>query len=292
MMKSANIIGAGKLGKVFAKLCHQQDILCIQGVVNQHPDSAQRAVEFIGAGQACATLSELQHADITLITVPDDYIAPVASELALLSTFQTGDIIVHCSGALSSDSLQALSIHPVRLVSMHPPFSFADPVYALQHFPGTSCVLEGDDSACRELEALLKPLALQCSIVSAENKILYHAALVFVNNYIVTLMDMGIRLLTQMNMTEDAAKQLIQPLIRGAIDQAFALSPAQALTGPIERGETQLLAKQLQALLSHDTDIAELYRLLGEQTIALAQRKHQWSDEKMSALRDVLLSNK
>jgi predicted short-subunit dehydrogenase-like oxidoreductase (DUF2520 family) len=287
-MKSINIIGAGKVGKVLAKLWQQKKTLNIRQIVNQHIESAESAAIFIGAGQACHTLQALTHADLTLITVPDDRIADVATQLASLPIFKTGDIVLHCSGALSSEILTPCAVQGARLVSLHPPFSFADEAYAMENLPGTYCVLEGEESACQEIQQLLSQIDLQSIMITAKNKLIYHAALIMASNYVATLLDVSISLLKKIDITEEDAQHLVQPLVQGVIDQSFSLSPEQALTGPIDRAETRLIAQQIQALVGYAPDMVPLYQCMGKYTVELARRKHQWSDEEVKLLKELV----
>ena len=289
-MRSINIVGAGKVGKVFAKFWHQRQVLYIQQIINQHMDSARQAMHFIGAGQVCETLDQLTHANIILISVPDDSINKVATQLVSIGIVKENDIVMHCSGALSSKVLQPLQECGARTMSMHPPFSFADVNYAIKHLPGTTCVLEGELSACTEIQKLLQAIDLPSITIAANDKLIYHGALVMVSNYLVSLLDAGIMLLKQINITEQDAQKLMQPLVQGAVTQSFALTPEQALTGLIDRAEMQTIQQQLAALTTTNSNIAELYRALGQYTVTLAQRKHQWPEEVADQLRRVFES--
>lgn len=287
-MKSLNIIGGGRVGKVFGKLWHQNQSLHIQDIVNTNKDSATKAVNFIGAGKTCSNLNELNHADFTLITVPDQFIETMAFQLTEFDIIQPKDIVIHCSGALSSEVLKPLEQRGAKILSMHPPFSFADLDYAIKNLPGTTCVLEGNGSACKDMQVLLQAIHLPSVIIEAKDKLLYHTALVMVSNYLVSLLDSGLSLLKQAGITTSTALDLIQPLVESAVNQSFSLTPQQALTGPIDRNEISIIKKQLNLLAKENPDIMQLYKVLGKYTVGLAQRKHQWSIDVSQPLQDIL----
>jgi predicted short-subunit dehydrogenase-like oxidoreductase (DUF2520 family) len=60
------------------------------------------------------------------------------------------------------------------------------------------------------------------------------------------------------------------------------------LTGPIARGESALVAAQLEALEGFDPDLATLYRALGQATLAIARRTGDVSESDLDALETLL----
>ena len=76
------IIGAGRVGRALGRRLHELDWK-IGAVVTRSGVSARKAVRFIGAGKARATLSrEVLASRLILISTPDDAVAKVAAELA------------------------------------------------------------------------------------------------------------------------------------------------------------------------------------------------------------------
>jgi predicted short-subunit dehydrogenase-like oxidoreductase (DUF2520 family) len=68
----------------------------------------------------------------------------------------------------------------------------------------------------------------------------------------------------------DVSLKMIAPLVRRSLDNAFASGPRSALTGPIVRGDTQLVKRQFAALSALDQRIGELYRTLAAHTARMA----------------------
>ena len=64
----------------------------------------------------------------------------------------------------------------------------------------------------------------------------------------------------------------IYPLVRNAIDNSLRLGPAAALTGPAARGDTELVARQAQAVARWDSLAADAYRPLSTLATRLAAR--------------------
>ena len=56
---------------------------------------------------------------------------------------------------------------------------------------------------------------------------------------------------------------MVEPLVRETLDNVFAMGPARALTGPIVRGDVEVVRRQVEALTVLDPHVAEVYRSLG-----------------------------
>ena len=70
--------------------------------------------------------------------------------------------------------------------------------------------------------------------------------------------------------TPELLPQLRASLLRNAVDNVLALGPAGALTGPAERGDTDLVNRQAQAATSWDATSGNAYRALREHPTGLA----------------------
>src|SRR5438128_779566 len=212
--------------------------------MNRSSASSSATLDFIGAGRVAAGWQELRHADVTMLSVPDDQIAPVCAALAQHGHALPGTVVFHCSGALSSLVLQAATVQGAAVASLHPVRSFAQAGEVAQHFAGTICGLEGDPLAVQMLKQALAAIGAQTISLEAGSKTLYHAASVFACNYLVTLMDVALQAYVAAGISEDMARQLAEPLVRGTVDNIFKLGPAQALSGPIARGDWVTVDKQ------------------------------------------------
>ena len=96
-------IGAGKVGCSLARYLGESGAADIAGFFSRSESSAREAVEFAG-GEVFTTLSEVaEAADAVFVTTPDGAIREVAEELAAGGVDLDGKIIIHCSGATSSE---------------------------------------------------------------------------------------------------------------------------------------------------------------------------------------------
>ncbi len=283
-----NIIGPGRVGRTLGRLMQQAGLHAVQDVLSAELVTAENAVAFIGAGRAVRTLGEMGAADLWLLTPPDAAIAPAAAALAAAGRVCAGDIVFHCSGALSSTALAPLAVMGAHIASVHPLKSFADPALAVQTFAGTYCAVEGDAAALTALTPWFEQLGARVSVIDPAGKTLYHAASVLVCNDLTALMEAGLRAFEKAGIERATAQAMMEPLVRETIDNVFALGTTRALTGPVARGDADVVARQLAALDSLDTRIADAYRALNQIALELARAQGGASAAALNAVAQAL----
>jgi predicted short-subunit dehydrogenase-like oxidoreductase (DUF2520 family) len=266
-----NIVGAGHVGRVLGRLLAGS--VQVQDVLTRSKASAQAAVQFIGAGRALADATALRRADVWMLAVGDDQIAPACAQLAACGLLR-GAVVFHCSGAKASTELQAARDAGASVASVHPVRSFADPAAVAQDFAGTFCGVEGDAAALAQLAPLLTAIGARTVVIDAAAKTVYHAAAVFASNYLVTVVDAALRAYQAAGIPADVARELARPLATETLANVFRLGPEAALSGPIARGDMQTVARQQQAVDGWDAPTGALYAALVDATTALARRKH------------------
>ena len=267
-MNSISIIGAGRLGKTLARLTQRSGQDRVQDVMTRGLASARVACEFIGAGRPVCDWAQLAPADLYLLAVPDMEIAACAQALASTGTVPAGAVAFHASGVSESGLLQPLAVRGAHIGSLHPAFSFADPERAAEGFADVLCALEGDAEACAALRALAQAIGGRPFQLADGGKPAYHAALSVASNYLVTLSAMARSLASQGGVPEELLTPLLGGLMRQTLENALALGPQAALTGPIVRGDASTVALHLRAM--NDADLRAAYQALGRQTVALA----------------------
>lgn len=273
MSKSITLIGAGHVGKTLGKLWTQHQALRLQDVLTQSLESAQRAITFIGAGQAVDNYASLQPADVYLIATPDDRIEASCAALAQTGLLTADTIVFFCSGALPSSVLQLAIDKGAATASIHPIRSFAQPEQVVQDFAGSWCGMEGDPRALDVLAPAFTAIGAQLAPIRAEAKIHYHAGAVFACNYLVTLLDIARQSYARAGIAPDVALQMMAPLVRETVENVFRLGPESALTGPVARGDMETANRQWQAVAAANPAHGELYRQCMTLTAELAARR-------------------
>ena len=279
------IIGAGMLGRTLAAALRRHG-LTVAAVASRRLGSARDAAALAGCAVATTEPAEAaRRADVVVLSVPDDAIAPVCAQAAAGGGFAPGGVAVHLSGALGSEALDPARRCGAAALAFHPAQTFARVDPAL--LEGIVCTLEGDAKALALGRELAERLGATPVAIRAEDKALYHAALCLASNSAVTLADAGVSLLDAAGLA-DAALPTLLPLLRAIVENLDRVGTAKALTGPISRADMTTLRTHLAVLDARMPDLLPLYRTLGLRTIDVAVRKGTVTADQARAMRDLL----
>jgi predicted short-subunit dehydrogenase-like oxidoreductase (DUF2520 family) len=207
--------------------------------------------------------------DLIIVAVSDDAITEVAEKLSDLLTFDEHKNVIHCSGTHSSEILKPLkekggktaSFHPIKAITRNT-VSFEDIWFDM----------EGDEELLKTLEQLAEKLGASSFRVEPEAKPFLHASAVVASNYLVVLADLVSKISALGNIPEHTAIKALAPLMKNTLSNITELGVADALTGPIARGDVQTIEKHLQSLDS-DPKLQALYKTLGREAVQIAERK-------------------
>lgn len=245
-----SFIGPGKVGIALACLCRRAGYT-IGEVVGRRLDSARSAVDTIGAGTASQRLTAA--ADLLFITTQDDAIESVVADLAERASegdrgLLRGAAVLHVSGSRSSELLVPLRAHGARIATLHPLQSFADPMRTVETFGGTCCFHEGDDELRDDIVALIESIGGRPVALATSGKVLYHAAASLASNALVALLDVCAGWMHEAGVDRRTAIEALTPLVAGTLRNIDHVGIPQALTGPIERGDSSVVRGHLEAL--------------------------------------------
>lgn len=290
-MKSLNIIGSGRVGRACGRMWAQAGVFRIQDVLTRSRDSAAEAVNFIGAGRAAGRLEEMRGADVWMIATRDDAIVPSCMTLAASGKVTPDDIVFHVSGATPSSDLKPVKDKGALIASVHPIKTFADAGLAVETFSGTYCSAEGDAEALKVLRPAFEHIGAKVFDIVPGMKPIYHAGGVFACNYLAALIEAAVRAHEKAGIPRAASLEALEPLVRETVDAIFERGPAKALTGPISRGDTATVKRQLDRVRQWDREMGELYRSLGLLAVALAEADHRLDARRAADLRAALTGN-
>ncbi|MFA6456512.1 MAG: Rossmann-like and DUF2520 domain-containing protein [Bacteroidota bacterium] len=273
-MKRITIIGSGAVGRSLALALSQCGVV-VSGIYSEHGKTAASVAKKIKAKHA-GTLEEFKtDSSIIIIAVPDGRIANVARSLSLHGAGLKGKTIVHTSGALSGDELSALRRRGASVGSFHPLQTFPKSL-PLTSLKNIWFAVEGDAGAVAASKSLAKSIGARTFLLTKKNKTLYHIAAVFASNYQVALFSVVEELASTLGIPRHQVWDIFRPLITQTLHNVFASSPAEALTGPIARGDYKTITKHLAVLESSKKlkHLIPLYSTLGVETAKLAKRKN------------------
>jgi len=288
LAKTLNIIGSGRVGRACGRMWARAGVFEIQDVLTRSRDSAAQGVTFIGAGHAAGNLEEMRGADVWMIATRDDAIVPSCVTLAASGKITPDDIVFHVSGATPSSDLKPVKEKGACIASVHPIKTFTDAEVAVQTFPGTFCAAEGDAEALRVLKPAFEKIGAKVFDIEAELKPIYHAGGVFACNYLVALIEAALRAHEHAGIPRAASLKALEAMVRETVDAIFDKGPAQALTGPISRGDVVTVRRQLATVRGWNRDMGELYRGLGLLAVALAESDGRIDAGRAADLRNAL----
>ena len=283
-------IGAGHVGSTLCSLLspHVQ----INQIINRTDGSAGQAVKFIGAGEAVSindhSYAGLRCADIWMLTCPDDQIQCVGDALLSSGALQSGNILFHCSGATSSTIFTKAGEMGVKVASLHPAHSFANPKSSLQSFAGTTCALEGDTAATLGLSRLFEKIGANLFPIDSDKKSLYHASTVMACNNLVSLLELSKLMLNQSGVDSKNPHNPLQALVQQTLNNYFDTDAQSALTGPISRGDVNTIETHLTALQGAPTAWQQVYAGLGSIAVDISATQGKASSEDLERISELL----
>ena len=210
----------------------------------------------------------LADAEVVLLCVPDGLVAEVAAAHA--GHFCTGQVVAHCAGALDLGPLAPAAARGAHLGSLHPLCAVPSPRTSLA---GAAAAVSGDPLASRLLSRLAREAGMRPFALPAGDRALYHAAAVLAANGLVALAAESADLLRRSGLDEQATLAALSSLMGSALRGVEAEGLPGALSGPVARGDAEVVAAHLRALGERGGPRAlPLYRALSGTLLELSGR--------------------
>lgn len=283
-----NFIGCGRAGRALGRLWYQSGVFAPGEILTNSIASATAAVEVIGAGTAIGSIEEMQEADLVLIATPDDQIRDAARQVVGAGLINPDTIIFHLSGALTASTLGSAVGEPGYRASCHPLRSLAEPLRAAETFAGTWCGMEGDHLALETLDDAFSAVGARTFRIDSGNKLLYHAASVMATNYLNALVESSVQTFRLAGVDNDIAMQIVEQMISGTANSIFSLGARQSLTGPVSRGDDEIVSRELSALSVEDESLANVYQSLAVVAANMACGSGQLDEDGLARIRSAL----
>ena len=204
----------------------------------------------------------LSRAELCLLTVPDAAVEAVARSVAPRLGRSTG--LVHCAGALTLEVLQpAAAGRPTG--SFHPLVSVVGPETRLAGH--SVAVATRSRVLAPVLGRLASALGLRPLRVPEDGRAAYHAGAALAASGLVALLDAAVAAWAEAGIPEREALAGLVPLMRSALDGAEARGTSGALTGPVVRGDAEVVQAHVRALPG---EVLPIYRALQQRVLARA----------------------
>ena len=283
-MLTIGFIGAGTVGTALAVRLSQKGCPVV-AVSSRSLTSARKLAKLVTNCRVCPTAQGVADAaELVFLTTPDDIISKVASEIL----WHKGQNVVHCSGAHSVDILESAKRFGSAIGSFHPLQTFASVNQAIENLPGSAFALEAEEPLLSRLKKLASLLDGTWVELKPGDKVLYHAAAVFVSNYLVTLVKLATDLWQDFGVSPKEATEALLPLLKGTVNNIENVGLPNCLTGPIARGDLGTIGKHLATLEATDSSLLTTYKELGLQSIPIALAKGKIDEDKAEKLRALL----
>ena len=283
-----SVIGCGRLGISLAVFLAREGFEP-RAFASKTRESAEHAAELAGGGRVCDDPVEAaQAADLVFITTPDTAIEEVCSAIADQGGFTDQSLVYHLSGALSSCVLSSARKRGASTGSIHPLQAFA-PYTPGQSSPfkGINISIEGDERATALGKEIVNALKAVFFLIPTEAKTLYHASAVVASNYLVTLEHFALSLLAEAGLEADRGYEILEPLILGTLKNIKARGCVNGLTGPVARGDEEIIERHLGDIDRKMPQFAELYRLLGQHTLDITRERGELDADHLERLKQL-----
>jgi predicted short-subunit dehydrogenase-like oxidoreductase (DUF2520 family) len=170
-------------------------------------------------------------------------------------------------------------------LALHPVMTFTGSEDDVDRIKGVCFGVTAPDPLRPAAGALVIEMGGEPVFIADENRPLYHAALVFAANHLVTLVAEAASLLGQAG--ADSPERMLGPLLVAALENALKFGDA-GLTGPVARGDSSTVAAHLAAIRAADPGALPAYLALARLTADRALAVGRLSAGDAERLLDVL----
>ena len=281
---SIGIVGAGAVGTALGAALSRAGWPVV-AIASRDPARREHFRSLVPGARAFAEAAAvLDEAELIILAVPDDAIAGLAAELRMYG----GQAMIHTSGALGAEVLEPARAAGTQIGAFHPLVAFADTERAIAALHGATVAIEGDEQLAALLARMAEAVGASAVRLLPGTKAAYHAAAVLAAGGFVALLDAIAELGRVAGLDEAGSLAIYGDLIEQTLGNARALGIANALTGPVTRGDVGTLARHIETLRLHAPAALPLYRAAGEREIELAEKRGALAQNRAAELRSTL----
>ncbi|MHB9841346.1 Rossmann-like and DUF2520 domain-containing protein [Paraburkholderia terrae] len=267
-------VGAGRIARCLA-LGFARAGYPVTAIASRSPESARQLASQI---ESCAAYDDPQRivesADILFLTVPDDSIGSTANTLAFPAGATPGKeawAVVHCSGASPVELLGPARDQGASIGGFHPLYLFSGDLTDVDRIAGCSVTIEADGPLKGALTALAAALRCHPLSIPAGGRLLYHAAAHYAASFALCSLAENVNLWRKLGFDEHDALRALLPMMAGTLETARDRGLANALAGPVSRGDLGVVEKQLSLMEEMGGDHGALFGLMSRRAVALAR---------------------
>lgn len=278
------VVGTGRVGSVLgaALMRAGHRVKACSGVSDV---SRLRAESLLPGVPVMSVEDTVKDRDLIVLTVPDDVLPELVNGLATTHAVSPGTFVMHASGRHGIKVFEPLTRQGMLPLAIHPVMTFTGTSVDVSRLSGCPFGITAPEELRAVAQALVMEIGGEPVWVPEEQRALYHAALAFGSNYLMTLVNQTIDLLNSAGIQNP--ELLARPLFNAALDNALRDSD-RAATGPVVRGDVETVAAHIEVLRAHGGLVLDAYRALARLTADRAIASGQLSTQDAARLLDNL----
>lgn len=278
------VVGTGRAGSVLGAALiraghHVRACTAVSDISKLRAESLLPGVPIMSVEQTVA------QRDLVLLTVPDDVLPELVAGLAATNAISPGTFVMHASGRFGVDVLSELAAKGCLPLALHPVMTLTGTSLDLTRISGCPFGVTAAQELRPVAEALVVEMGGEPIWVLEENRALYHAALAFGSNHLMTLVNQTNDLLSAAGIENPT--ELSLPLLSASLDNAIRQGDL-AITGPIVRGDAQTVSAHVQELSKQGNAVLQAYLALARLTAERALESGQLRADDAARLMEVL----
>ena len=240
------MVGAGNLASALAPALVAAGYR-IDRILSRDRDASRKRARALArrVGGRAATLDVPVTADLLWLCVSDDAIRPCARALSREGSWE-GKVVLHSSGALSSDELVPLRSQGASVASLHPMMTFVPGVKV--RMSEAPFAVEGDRAAVHVARRIVRDLRARVFTIPKANKALYHAFGSFSSPMVIATLVMAERIAAAAGVPSRMRREVMSPIVKKTFSNYLKASADKAFSGPIARGDLNTIRRHLRAL--------------------------------------------
>ncbi|MBO9578924.1 MAG: DUF2520 domain-containing protein [Microbacteriaceae bacterium] len=215
---SVGVIGAGRVGPVLAAglagAGHR-----IVGVATTSEAGRDRVEALLGAAPVLPIPDLLALADLVLLAIPSEELAPLVQGLADAGRWRPGTLVAHTAAGLGTDVLLPAMQRGAIPLAIHPAMVFTGTSLDLARLREAVCAVTAPAPVLPIAQALVVELGAEPVVVAEEDRPAYAEAVATASAFSASIVGQSIGILERIGIEHPAS--IVAPLIRSSVDAAL-----------------------------------------------------------------------
>ncbi len=188
-----------------------------------------------------------------VISRKDDEFQETVDEIVSEFSDVKGKVFLSVSGAYGSLEMMKLKKIGGKVGSFHLPYSFTSYCENIKGRVKTM-FFEGDSEAERLVKKIAESIVCKIVKISQKNKLIYHLIMTLYGNYPFYILKLSDELVMRY-FNKDTGKYIVESAEELFLKSFLNYKNHKKISGPLERGDFELIEKEIKALHPHYSDL-------------------------------------